>query len=864
MNEKVLKITLAAFLHDIGKFAQDGMEIQPGFAEGNADLYQPRFKDRYTHRHALYTAAFLDHMEKILPPVFNKAGWGLEEALINLAAGHHKPERPLQWIIAMADRLSSGWDRQEFEDYNSATDWHDYRRVRLLSLFEHLGKVKFPRERDAYEWYHPLREISARGLFPKKRSKDTPVNDATAAEEYRRLFFEFTAALEKLGHRQENVSLWLEHLDSVMLVFISSIPAARAGRVIPDVSLYDHSRITAAIAAALYLYHDATATMTVEAIRDVDMEKFLLIGGDFYGIQDFIFSEGGETGKARSKILRGRSFAVSLFTELAADMICREIGLTCLSVGMNAAGKFMIIAPNTKDAADAAARVGKKVNDWLFAQTYGENALGIAHVTATPGDFSAGRFADLWEKLSRRMERRKFNKIDLDRLGGAVKEYLDSFRNDLKRPLCPFCGKRPSSPRAEGSTVLGDAVSACCLCRDHIFLGERLVKEDRIAVLTADAKIHGEENRLLEPVFGSYQVAFLSGGLKELAREGSLLKYWDISIRPDGTVQKDVTARFLNAYVPVVTDTDIYDERILAGEKTERRALEDIGGLEVGNLKTFAHIAAKSMNPVSEDSFEGVAALGVLKADVDNLGMLMGAGIPPELFTVSRMAALSRQLDFFFTVYLPHLLKTDLRFENVYTVFAGGDDLFLIGPWNRMVDLALHLNMAFAEYVCGNSEMHFSAGITIHKSRVPVKRLAEASEEALGLSKTRGRNRVTMFGETATWEEFAKMNEIKETLSTWWDNKMINSAMIYRLNNFIAKAEEERRVKARDAATLEDLESLKWRALFRYSVDRNVGRGLSEEEKRKAQKDFSRAVVWLEVYGGRFKMALWDVIYNKR
>lgn len=64
--------------------------------------------------------------------------------------------------------------------------------------------------------------------------------------------------------------------------------------------------------------------MNVEAIRD-PAGQLRLIGGDFYGIQNFIFSDSGEAGKHRSKILRGRSFAVSLLCELTADMICRKI-----------------------------------------------------------------------------------------------------------------------------------------------------------------------------------------------------------------------------------------------------------------------------------------------------------------------------------------------------------------------------------------------------------------------------------------------------------------------------------------------------------------------------------------------------------
>jgi CRISPR/Cas system-associated protein Cas10 (large subunit of type III CRISPR-Cas system) len=42
---------------------------------------------------------------------------------------------------------------------------------------------------------------------------------------------------------------------------------------------------------------------------------------------EFHLSDSGEAGKNRAKILRGRSFAVSLYCELAADMLCRAIGI---------------------------------------------------------------------------------------------------------------------------------------------------------------------------------------------------------------------------------------------------------------------------------------------------------------------------------------------------------------------------------------------------------------------------------------------------------------------------------------------------------------------------------------------------------
>ncbi|MBW1847783.1 MAG: hypothetical protein JRJ27_11695 [Deltaproteobacteria bacterium] len=164
-------------------------------------------------------------------------------------------------------------------------------------------------------------------------------------------------------------------------------------------SLYDHSKITAALAVAIYLYQQHTDSMTIDAIKDYDSKKFLLISGDFYRIQNFIFSDSGEAGKNRAKILRGRSFAVSLFSELAADMLCREIGIPSSSLLLNAAGKFTVIAPNTEAAKKAIDAVETCVNDWLMKVSFGENSIGMTCLPASPEDFVKGQFVEIWDRL---------------------------------------------------------------------------------------------------------------------------------------------------------------------------------------------------------------------------------------------------------------------------------------------------------------------------------------------------------------------------------------------------------------------------------------------------------------------------------
>ena len=116
MSDKVYTVALAGLLHDVGKFAERaGMEISQQYHNDNEHLYQPHYDGRSSHKHALYSAAFIERFCTLLPVLDERAGAGSGNSLINLAAMHHKPETALQWIITQADRLSSGLDRQVFD-----------------------------------------------------------------------------------------------------------------------------------------------------------------------------------------------------------------------------------------------------------------------------------------------------------------------------------------------------------------------------------------------------------------------------------------------------------------------------------------------------------------------------------------------------------------------------------------------------------------------------------------------------------------------------------------------------------------------------------------------------------------------------
>src|SRR5262249_44517413 len=101
------------------------------------------------------------------------------------------------------------------------------------------------------------------------------------------------------------------HMLSLLHAYAWCLPSDTQANT-PDVSLYDHLRVTSAIAACLYQFHARRAALTDKEVARQDQTRCLLLVGDISGIQDYIFGISTIGAGGVAKRLRARSFYVQL------------------------------------------------------------------------------------------------------------------------------------------------------------------------------------------------------------------------------------------------------------------------------------------------------------------------------------------------------------------------------------------------------------------------------------------------------------------------------------------------------------------------------------------------------------------------
>lgn len=716
MDESKVKVILGSLLHDIGKVVYRAGE------------------EKETHSKLGYEY------------VKNTVGI-TENSTLECIQFHHAaalkhadiPENSFAYISYLADNIASATDRRKKEDETYGFD----RQIPLQPVFNILNGNK------GNAYYNPA-DMKNEGKinYPIYEKKDFD------KYQYQKILTSITDNLKGLYWSKEYVNSLLEVLEANL----SYVPSSTSKEEVPDISLFDHLKLTAAVATCIYDFLKEKDTENYKQAlfqheKDFFDEKvFLLYSMDISGIQNFIYTI---TTKNALRTLRARSFYLEIMMEHIIDCLLNQLHLSRANLIYSGGGHCYILLPNTTATRETVDHFQNTVNQWFLDKF--QISLYIAGGCASCSGNSLqnvpeGSYAAIFEGMSKSISKKKANRYLAEDI-----IYLNRQKsNDYSRE-CKVCKKV--------GNVGANQVCPMCLAIEK--LSQKVLYEDFFSILSEE-----KENEL--PLPGGYT---LIADTKD-----TLLK----------RIQED--SDFIRAY---------NKNRMYTGKHIATKIW--IGNYTTGNtLEQFAEEA------------EGVKRIGVLRADVDNLGHAFVSGFrntenQDRYVTLSRTATLSRQLSLFFKYFINDILshpeytlngkKKEKRKATI--VYSGGDDLFIVGAWDDIIELSVDLQKSFQKYTEGT--LTISAGIGIYSDSYPISAIAEEVANLEDKSKTlEGKNAVTLLEDGCThggisdgtyaWPEFQKeVLQEKFTLIYHFfeDYEDRGKAFLYNMLDFIRNQQEK-------------------------------------------------------------------------
>ncbi len=788
MDKMTTALTIAGFFHDFGKVAERAFAVEPG------DKDEVRQQYNYAHAH---------HTELALLQLFDEGRLsrqiGPEEecSVLNMAARHHKPRNIYEMIVREADWIASGHERTAGDESAADFDTGGRERKSKVPLISILSRIRLSSFKDdeIEDWRYKigtpesvLNQTGFQNIFPV-----TP-NEYTASmvqEDYRRLWNDFKKAIRP--EKNKGLDLF-EHFRTVFEItrlYFWSIPATTRKQDMPDVSLFDHSKATAALAACIYEYHKGKS-LSEQAVRDRALKKYLLFCGDISGIQKFIYQI---SSKGAYKLLKGRSFAIQILAEILAHNFVNQCGLLVTNILYASGGKFYLLLPNTDQIRNKLSVISETINEKLFDEFNGDLYVRTAFQELCGDDLtreSGKTLFHIWEELTRKLiysDRKKYASL-------ASRHYSKLFGiKDFLPATCPVCHRSLESKSNTDN-------EKCNTCKELETLGQKLGTAQYMAFSTSEKDVAN-----VRPVFG-----FLGNHV------------WLLDHEPEIHSPKGLVIYHLN-------NSDIQTFPLKRNSAKVNGAIFLAGSTHKFD-KTFDEIAKMA---------KGIKRLGILRMDVDNLGKIFGEGLinykhekikhDTRFHSIGRITTLSWQLSLFFSGVVPAMIQLNPEWKDrVTVVYSGGDDLFLLGAWDAVPEVALQIREKFKEFSCHNRSFALSGGMVMTGGRFPIYKSAEMAGDAESRAKkkvTRFKNGVvkkdafTFLDTPMNWLEFSEVSAQYERLLSIVQEKE-NRPLLNRLRQIYSAC----RVcsQAKDRLSWEEIEKKilaeRWQWLMVYSLAR--------------------------------------------
>lgn len=555
MKEEQLRLSIGSLLHDIGKIVYSGDGKQRNPSRAGAELLkrlQPSLDSG------------------ILDCVFSHDREMLRDSEL-------EQDNPA-YLCCLAKQVAAAVDRRKGGEREEEFD----QSLPLRSIFNRLngknGNAHYervllnPKAGIPYPTEEAFR--SDAGFFQEAEGRlERVLKDFTLSEEY------------------------LYSLLSVLEEILSYLPLDTKKREDTDISLYDHVKMTAAVAECLFQalesrgIRDYRSYVLEQEERAWEDRNFLLFSMDVSGIQDFIYTISSE---GALKGLRARSFYLELLMEHVIDEMLQRLSLSRSVLIYAGGGHSYLLLPNTEQCKKELNELQKELNHW-FMEQFGVAlymACGYAECSAKQlRNEPDGAYRVMFLQLSREISEQKSHRY-------TVSDILSLNRQKRRGEReCEICRRMEKL----------DDHGHCPICRALLGMSNKILEEEYFLIFREDVPYPDA----LPLPYGKALVAgsreFLE---REKCRDGYIRSYRKNQIQ----VQKDVTAK------------------LWVGDYHSKDTFEDL---------------AKEA--------EGIERIAVFRGDVDNLGHSFVNGFHSEELgsryeTLSRTAALSRQLSLFLSV----------------------------------------------------------------------------------------------------------------------------------------------------------------------------------------------------------------------
>ncbi len=710
----VLELALAGLLHDIGKFMSSAHADESALGEHakrREDIYCPGVEAgaEPTHRHILWSAFFVESIAGELPKGISR------ETVLDLAAGHHRPGSLGQLLLMKADALAWGGE-QPPDGSEEKRGANPFVSAHLRPVFEDLDGGSGP-AKSGYRFDIAPLDADDR-VLPRPSARSAEGASAEPVARIRALWDGFLDGMRRLP--RENADLFLAGMQELMARYCWCLPAAPAGA--PDISLYDHSRAVAAIAAALGRYHGES--FPESSLNRGAEEKFLLVSGRAEGAGEFVAAVGGTGGSLAP--LRARAVSAALLHEMSARKVLRALGMPPCNMLYSDGERFLILAPRFPEAEEVLHNQKIALDRWSYAETEGRLRIELGWARARQDEIS--NFGALVERC--RQSEREAGRRPL--AGAMISEGEWSrtafITGEARAPqeMCGRCGMFPAAPEREDSGGADGLLCRPCRSDDAIAakLSGRAAAEIRADPFGADIAAFGWGATFLEA-----GAAASSAGVRE------------ISLRfdpPDG-----------GGAPPI--------ELWASGSPLWR----------IGSEVALSEMAEGS---------EGKAAVGYLAVEADGLFKLARDGAQKRTGCrgpiVPRILAAARAVNFYMRARLVRLLKT--RQPRGCAIAVAGDGALIAGPWDKMLEFAGALSRDFAAYVCENPGISLSAGFAVAQAEAPPAEGIRAAREALASARaepapagSRSAGRIAIFGAILPMEDVPRVLHRARALAGW-------------------------------------------------------------------------------------------------